>query len=221
MREKILVADDVVELAKVVKQILEYYDYDVDIAFDGKEALEKAKDIVYDCIILDVMMPVMDGIETLKQIRSMNIKTPVILLTAKDFVDDKVTGLDAGANDYLTKPFEQKELLARIRALTRINDENKKKYAIGNIIFDKEFLQISKDNVSLHLNNKECDLMEYLIKNQSRKVDVDELKQRIWINEINTENVIPIYIEYLQEKFTNLNANIKISEDGGYKIEVI
>lgn len=221
MREKILVADDVVELAKVVKQILEYYDYDVDIAFDGKEALEKAKDIVYDCIILDVMMPVMDGIETLKQIRSMNIKTPVILLTAKDFVDDKVTGLDAGANDYLTKPFEQKELLARIRALTRINDENKKKYAIGNIIFDKEFLQISKDNVSLHLNNKECDLMEYLIKNQSRKVDVDELKQRIWINEINTENVIPIYIEYLQEKFTNLNANIKISEDGGYRIEVI
>lgn len=221
MKEKILVADDVIELAKTLGQILNKYDYDVDLAYDGKEAVEMAKKNVYDCIILDIMMPIMDGIEAVKEIRKMNIKTPIILLTAKDFVDDKVIGLDAGANDYLTKPFEQKELLARIRALTRIKEENTEKYEIGNIVFNKENSKIERDNIALNLNNKECEVMEFLIKNNERKVSESELFQRVWINEENIENVVPMYIEYLQEKFTILNANIKIKDDGGYRIEDI
>ena len=115
MKLKILLADDVEELAKAVGTILQYNNYEVDIVSNGKEALDKVKANVYDCIILDVMMPIMNGIEALKHMRKLNVKTPVILLTAKSLVDDKVEGLDSGANDYLTKPFEKKELLARIR----------------------------------------------------------------------------------------------------------
>lgn len=220
MKEKILLADDIKELAETVGQVLRFYDYDVDIVFNGLEAVENAKVNSYDCIILDVMMPVMDGVEAVKQIRKLNIKTPIILLTAKDFVDDKVKGLDAGANDYLTKPFEQKELLARIRALTRVNEENKEKYTIGNVVFNKENSQISRDNISLHLNSKECEVMEFLIKNQERKISEVELMQRVWTNESNVDNVVPMYISYLQEKFIALNANVVISNNDGYSLSI-
>ena len=108
MKLKILLADDVEELAEAVGEMLELNDYEVDIANNGKEALDRIKGNEYDCIILDVMMPIMDGFETVKQIRKLNIKTPIILLTAKSLVDDKVEGLDLGANDYITKPFEKK-----------------------------------------------------------------------------------------------------------------
>ena len=163
---KILLADDEKDLSKAVGTILAYSNYDVDIVSNGKEALERINNTIYDLIILDIMMPVMDGIQALKEIRKNNIKTPVILLTAKSQVDDKVEGLDSGANDYLTKPFDKKELLARIRALTRIKEENEEKYEIGNIVFDKETSALSSDKASLHLNNKECEIMEFLVKNQ-------------------------------------------------------
>ena len=206
MKEKILLADDVEELAEAVGTILELNNYDVDIVYNGKEAL-------------DIMMPVMDGIEAIKQMRKLNIKTPIILLTAKDLIDDKVEGLDAGANDYLTKPFDNKELLARIRALTRVKEENEEEYSIGNLVFNKGISKLSRDEISLHLNNKECDIMEFLIKNKERKISEDELKQRVWTSENNCENVVPMYITYLQAKFTALNANIKIDNNNGYSLE--
>ena len=219
MKLKILLADDVQELAKAVGAILEYNDYEVDIVENGKEALDKVNKNVYDCIILDVMMPVMDGFETVKQMRKLNIKTPIILLTAKTLVDDKVEGLDSGANYYLTKPFEKKELLATIRSLTRVKEENEEKYEIGNLVFNKENSQLSRDKISLNLNSKECDIMEFFIKNPERKISEDELKQRIWPSENNCNNVVPMYITYLQEKFTALNANVRIDDINGYSLE--
>ncbi|MBR3256027.1 MAG: response regulator transcription factor [Clostridia bacterium] len=219
MKLKILLADDVEELAEAVGAMLEYNNYEVDIVNTGNKALEKAKENLYDCIILDVMMPIMNGFEVVKQIRKINIKTPIILLTAKSLVDDKVEGLDAGANDYLTKPFEKKELLARIRALTRAEEENREKYKIGNLIFNKESSQLLKDKTALNLSSYECDIIEIFIKNPERKISEEELKQRVWTNKKNNNSIVPMYITYLQEKFIALNANVKITDIDGYKLE--
>lgn len=216
---KILLADDEKDLSKAIGTILTYSNYDVDIVSNGKEALDKVNNKIYDLIILDIMMPVMDGIQALKEIRKNNIKIPVILLTAKSQVDDKVEGLDSGANDYLTKPFDKKELLARIRALTRIKEESEEKYEIGNIIFDKETSALSSEKASLHLNNKECEIMEFLVKNQERNISKKELKKRIWMKENNDDNIVTMYISYLQEKFSALGANIKINDKNGYVLE--
>ena len=218
---KILLADDEKELSRAIATILKYSNYEVDIVFNGKEAIDKVKENIYDLIILDVMMPVMDGIQALKEMRKNKIKTPIMLLTAKAQIDDKVEGLDSGANDYLTKPFDKKELLARIRALTREQEENKEKYKIGNIIFDKETSEISNQNTSLHLNNKECEIMEFLVKNQERNITKKELKKRIWVKENKDENIVTMYIAYLQEKFLALGANIKINDKNGYVLEKI
>ena len=219
MKLKILLADDVEELAEAVGAMLEHNDYEVDIVYNGKDALDKAKQEKYDCIVLDVMMPIIDGVEVVKIIRKLNIKTPIILLTPKSMVDDKVDGLDAGANDYITKPFEKKELLARIRALTRIEEDNKEKYEIGNLIFNKESSQLSKDKTSFNLSKQECDIIEFFIKNPERKISREEIKQRIWTNEQNYDNIVPMYMTFLQEKFNALNANIKINDLNGYKLE--
>ena len=218
---KILLADDEKELSRAVATILRYSNYEVDTVYNGKEAIEKVNENVYDVIILDIMMPITDGLQSLKEIRKNNIKTPIILLTAKSQVDDKVEGLDSGANDYLTKPFDKKELLARIRVLTREKEENEEKYKIGNIIFDKETSEISTSKASLHLNNKECEIMEFLVKNQERNVSKKELKKRIWVKEKNDENIVTMYISYLQEKFLALGANVKINDKNGYVLEKI
>ena len=219
MKLKILLADDVKELSSAVGAILEHNNYNVDIVENGKEAVDKVSKNVYDCIVLDIMMPVMDGIEAIKEMRKLNIKTPIILLTAKDLVDDKVEGLDSGANDYLTKPFDKKELLARIRALTRLKEQSREKYNIGNIIFDRENSLLSKDKISLNLNSKECDILEFFIKNPERKISKEELKQRIWPNENNSDNIVLMYITYLQEKFIALDTNVKINDIDGYSLE--
>ena len=222
MKEKILLADDVDELVTALGAILEHNNYDVDIVHNGKEALEKACIDSYDCIIMDIMMPVMDGVEAVKQMRKQNVKIPIILLTAKSMVDDKVEGLDSGADDYLTKPFEKKELLARIRALTRTKEENEEKYEIGNIVFDKGASEISRNKISFHLNKKECEMMEFLVKNQELKISEDDVRQRIWKSEeSNNDNIVPMYITYLQEKFNALNSNVKITNNNGYSLETI
>ncbi len=218
MKEKILVADDEMELARAIGMILKYSNYEVDIVENGKQAVEKTNKNMYDVIILDVMMPIMDGIQALKTMRKNNVKTPIILLTAKSQVDDKVEGLDSGANDYLTKPFDKKELLARIRALTRVKEESKEKYEIGNIIFDKENSEISNEKAALHLNSKECEVMEFLVKSQERRINKEELSKKIWKDENNSENVV-MYISYLQNKFSALGANIEIKDKDGYVLE--
>ena len=220
MKNKILLAEDEKELAKALSTILKYSDYETKVVYNGKAAVEEAKNNYYDVIILDVMMPVMNGIDAVKEIRSTGINTPVIFLTAKAQIDDKVEGLDAGANDYLTKPFNKKELIARIRALTREKENREAKFEVGNIIFNKEDSEISNNVSSLHLNNKECEIMEILVKNQERNIPKDEIYKRVWENE-NDENAVNMYISYLQQKFIALDANVKINDENGYILEKI
>lgn len=221
-KKKILLADDEAELSRAVGAILTYSNYDVDLVYNGKDATKKALEKEYDVIILDIMMPVMDGIEALKLIRKHDIKTPIMLLTAKSQVDDKVEGLDAGANDYLTKPFDKKELLARIRVLTRADEENKEeKYKIGNLIFNKELAELSNQATSLHLNNKECEIMEFLVKNPEKSISKKELKKKIWVQEKNDDAIVTMYISYLQDKLSALGADVKINDKNGYMLEKI
>ena len=222
MKNKILLADDEKDLARATKMILQYSGYDVDVVYNGKEALKNAIENNYDVIILDIMMPIMDGLEALREIRKENITTPIILLTAKAGIDDKVEGLDAGANDYLTKPFNKKELLARIRALIRVNEEREQKYKIGNLLFNKETSEILSDKAALHLSNKECELVEFLIKNPEKKIACSEIFKRIWQDEDADESIVPMYISYIQDKFSALDANVKINDDNNeYKLENI
>lgn len=221
MKEKILIAEDEKELAKAIKIILEYNNYEVTVTNNGLEALQKTEEENFNCIILDIMMPVMTGLEALKEMRANGTNTPIILLTAKSQVDDKVEGLDAGANDYLTKPFNKDELLARIRAQTRTIEEKKEKYKIGNILFNKENSEISNNNVAFRLNNKECEIMEILAKNQDRNVSAKELNKKIWQNERYKSSAVQMYISYLQEKFVALDANVKINDKNGYSIEPV
>ena len=221
MKEKILIAEDEKELAKAIKIILEYNNYEVTVTNNGAEALQKTDEDSFSCIILDIMMPVMNGIDALKEMRENGVNTPIILLTVKSQVDDKVEGLDAGANDYLTKPFNKDELLARIRAQTRVIEEKKEKYKIGNILFNKENSEISNNNVAFRLTNKECEIMEILAKNQDRRISAKELNKKIWQNERYKSNAVPMYISYLQEKFVALDANVQINEKNGYTIKPI
>ena len=218
-KEKILLADDVEELAKSIGKILINHNYDVDIVFDGLEVMKMVKENNYDCIILDIMMPNMNGIEAVKEIRNLRINTPIIMLTARDLVEDKVYGLDIGANDYLTKPFEKDELLARIRVQTRMNKEREEKYKIGNITFNKKSLEISKDSVTLNLNEKESQVLDFLVKNPKSLASKEDIAKKIW-NGKEVEK-IPMYIEFLQEKLIALNANIRINEDNGYRLDNI
>lgn len=175
INEKILLAEDEEDLSRAISTILKFNKYDVTQVYNGLDAVNELKENVYDCIVMDIMMPVMDGIEALKTLRKSGNYTPIIFLTAKSETDDKATGLDLGANDYLTKPFNNKELLARIRALIRNSTERKEKITFGSILFDKGKNEITKDNISLKLNNKESELMEMLIKNKNRKVEEKEI----------------------------------------------
>lgn len=170
MKNKILIAEDEKELNKALKTILELSGYEVKNTFNGKEAVEATQENTYDVIILDVMMPIMDGLEAVRKMRESGIKTPIIMLTAKSTVDDKVEGLDNGADDYLPKPFDKKELLARIRAHIRSENDKKKKIYIGNMLFSKEDSELSSEKASFKLNSKECELMEILVKNQDRNI---------------------------------------------------
>lgn len=220
MKEKILLVEDEVELSKAVKMILTFENYDVDTAYNGKEAIELVKENVFDVIVMDVMMPIVDGIEALKEMRKIGVNTPVILLTAKSQIDDKVEGLDSGANDYLTKPFNRKELLARIRSLLRTNNEQKQKYSIGNIRFDKGQSEISSEKATFRLNSKECSILEMLIKNQPNSITSNEFERIVWSKEEKVENGVNMYISYLQNKFTALDSNVEIIKKGNeYKLE--
>ena len=219
MYEKILIAEDEKDLGKAEKKILEINKYKVKLVQNGKEALEATKQDTYDVIILDIMMPVMNGIEALKEMRKMGMDTPIILLTAKTQIDDKVEGLDAGADDYLTKPFNMKELLARIRVFTRKNESKAHIFNVGNIIFDMEKSEISKDNTTFQLNDKESDILEILVKNQDKGISKVELGNRVWQEEKYDEANVKMYISYLQDKFSALDANVKINDSNGFIIE--
>jgi len=219
---RILYAEDEVALARAVAKILEENNYTVDVVHNGMDALDYLQSGNYDIAILDVMMPKMDGILVLRKLRSMGISTPVIMLTAKVEIDDKVLGLDSGANDYLTKPFDTKELLARIRVLTRGTRPVDSTIQFGNISLDRATFALSSPSGSFRLANKEFQMMEILMSNPRNLVSSEQFMEKIWGYETNAEiNVVWVYISYLRKKLNALHANIQIRSirNAGYTLE--
>jgi len=211
---RVLIVEDEKDLAMILSEILEMEGYYTDVVHDGVSGLDNALSDIYDIIILDVMLPRMDGIRVLSEIRKSSIGTPVLILTAKSEVEDKVCGLDNGADDYLTKPFNTKELLARIRALLRrkekvIIDENLK---FADIILDKYTHQICKGDQKVKLTKKEYDIIELLILNYGKVISKEELTVKIWGYDADIEyNSIEVYISFLRKKLGAINSRVNIS----------
>jgi len=212
---KLLLAEDEVELSKALCVILKHSGYETDAAYDGQKALELALSNKYDVCVLDIMMPKMDGIEVLKNIRANDIETPVLLLTAKAQTDDKIAGLDAGADDYLTKPFNTGELLARLRAMTRRNEKKTEEsgdIVYGNIKLDRTTLELSGPKASLRLAKQEFQLLDELIRN--KKIETGKTARLIWGDE-GKDDLVIIYISYLRKKLASSGSDMTISQDGG------
>lgn len=221
---RILYAEDEVALARAVAKILEKNNYTVDVVHNGLDALDYLQNGNYDIAILDIMMPKMDGITLLRRLRTTGITIPIIMLTAKTEIDDKVLGLDSGANDYLTKPFDTKELLARIRVLTRGQRPVDSTIQFGNISLDRTTFALSSPSGSFRLANKEFQMMEILMSNPKILVSSEQFMEKIWGYDANAEiNVVWVYISYLRKKLNALHADIQIksTRNAGYTLEEI
>lgn len=221
---RLLVVEDEEQLADALSEILKRNMYNVDTVYNGIDGLDNALTGVYDCIILDIMLPGMNGIEVLSNLRNEHISTPVILLTARSEVDDKINGLDSGADDYLTKPFVTGELLARIRALTRrkgdIVDDNKMDFNGLTLVKDTCSVVWKGNDVKLSL--KEYQIMELLISNPKRILPKERIIEKIWGYESDVEyNNIEVYISFLRKKLASINApvQIKTARGIGYSLE--
>ena len=217
---RILLAEDEKELSRAVQAVLEAKGYTVSAVFNGRDAILAAQKSVFDLLILDIMMPVMDGVEALKEIRAGGNYTPALFLTAKAEVEDRVAGLEAGADDYLTKPFAMAELLARIQSMTRRSHEyDRQELMFGQVILDlrqQELQHIS----SVRLAKKETELMEMLMKNPGKQMSTDEIFSRIWEGEEADREIVWIYISYLRNKLRAIQADIVIdgSRNGSYRL---
>ena len=222
---RLLLAEDEKALSKALVAILERNNYSVDPVYDGKSALEYIETGNYDGAVLDIMMPVMDGISVLQEIRKSGNLIPVLLLTAKSEIDDKVLGLDSGANDYLTKPFNSRELLARIRAITRVQTaQSSSQLHMGNVTLNRATFELSTPSGSFRLANKEFQMIELLMSNPRVLISSERFMEKIWGFDSEAEiNVVWVYISYLRKKLTALNANIQIkaTRNAGYSLEDI
>lgn len=219
---RILLAEDEKALAKALIKIFEKNNYSADAVHNGIDALEYLDSGNYDVLILDVMMPKLDGISVLKAMRSKGNNTPVLMLTAKAEIDDKVLGLDSGANYYLTKPFDTKELLAAIRAITRRADATDSKLSMGNITLDRASFELSSPTGSFRLANKEFQMMELLMSNPHRLISAEKFFEKIWGYDSDSEiNVVWVYVSYLRKKLSALGATVQIkaSRNAGYSLE--
>ncbi len=218
---KILLAEDTAELSRSVSFILQHEKYEVDCALDGDEALEYIKKDSYDCIILDIMMPKTDGLTVLRELRKRHILTPVILLTAMSDIEDRVSGLDAGADDYLSKPFATRELLARIRALIRRNPVHELEYlTVEDITLDMGKYSLSSKS-SVRLSTKEFDTMMLIMSNPDVELSTKYLLDHVWMDEEGAhEDTVWLYISYLKRKLSLINSVMTISgkKGGSFKL---
>ena len=216
---KILLAEDEQQLSRVLETAMTHEGYQVDTAFDGQEAVDLAKENAYDLMILDIMMPVKTGIEALKEIRRTGNTTHVIMLTAMSEVDDKVTGLDAGADDYLTKPFSLKELLARLRSMSRrVATFTPNLLQIGQTSLNVGEHELISSN-SIRLAGKESRMMEFLMLNAQKSLSTQEIFRHVWSKDEDEdldEGFVWIYISYLRQKLKAIHADLAIlGEEGG------
>jgi len=217
--------EDERELSNALVVILTRNNYSVDAVYDGEDALYYLETENYDAVILDIMIPKIDGIEVLKTIRKEGNKIPVIMLTAKSEIDDRVVGLDSGADDYLTKPFASKELLARLRALTRRGEQlTENIVTVGNISLNRTTFELFSDSGNFRLANKEYQLIEMLMVNQNQLIPTERFMEKIWGYDSEAEiNVVWVHISFLRKKLQQLNANIQIkaNRNMGYSLEMI
>ena len=221
---RLLIADDEVNLARALQAVLEDAGYDCDVCYDGNSAIHLVSKEMYDGLILDIMMPKVDGITVLKTIRKQGNKIPVLILSAKSEIEDKVDGLDAGANDYLAKPFDARELLARIRVITRVNTEsNDSLIRFGHVTLNRKTYVLKGEKAEFKLANKEFQMMELLMANPHQVLSTDRIFEKIWGYESDTEiNIVWVYIAYLRKKLVKMHADIEIKahRNVGYSVEL-
>lgn len=221
---RLLLAEDERSLSRALVMILSKNGFEVDAVYDGKAALEAIESGNYDGAVLDIMMPKMNGLEVLKKVREKENLIPILMLTAKAEIDDKVEGLDLGANDYLTKPFAAKELLARIRAMIRTQTtQTDSILQVGNISLNRATFELASATGSFRLANKEFQMMEMFLCNQGHGITQKRLLEKIWGDEEEAQtNVVWMYISYLRKKLEVLHANLQIKEAGQeeYMLEV-
>lgn len=220
---RLLLAEDEKELSRALVTVLKHNNYSVDAVYNGQDAFDYLETGNYDGAILDIMMPKMDGLTVLKKVRASGNSVPVLLLTAKSGIDDRVNGLDSGADDYLTKPFSMKELLARIRAMTRRQTETTDSILrFGNLSLDRTTFQLSSQKNSCRLGNKEFQMLEMLMVRPGQVISAEQFMDKIWGFDSDAEqNVVWTYLSYLRKKLTALGANvsIKAARGLGYSLE--
>lgn len=220
---RILLAEDEVSLSRALVAILTGNNYSVDAVYDGDEAESYIMSGDYDCAILDVMMPGQDGFEVLRKIRAKGSSIPVMMLTAKSQIDDKVEGLDLGANDYLTKPFDSKELLARLRAITRNSNSSDNILRYGNITLNRNNFELSSETDSVTLASKEYQILEYLMLNPGILISSERFMDKIWGLDYDGDNsILFTNFSYIRRKLNKIGANVRIkaTRNAGYTLEV-
>ncbi len=221
---KLLLCEDEIELSETLAEILKRNNYSIDVAYDGEEALDYLNLAEYDGVILDVMMPKVDGIEVIKTLRKRGNNIPVIMLTAKSELDDRVIGLDSGADDYLTKPFEIDELLARVRAITRRQSEFVDNILeFSNLVLDRSTFELSAKSME-KLTSKEFQMLEMLMLNKNSYISTELFMEKIWGFDSDAEiNVVWVCISTLRKKLSNVGCNVKLvtSRKMGYRLEEI
>ena len=205
---RILVVEDEKKINDVIVKTLKKEKYGVDSCFDGEEALDYIFSVEYDIILLDIMLPKKDGFEVLKSMRKKGIKTPVLFLTARDQIEDRVRGLDLGADDYLVKPFAFEELLARIRVVLRKNsgsgEDSGNVLKIANLTVDCNKHEVFRDDVSIKLSAKEFSILEYMMRNKGRVVSKEKIEEHVWdFDYEGGSNIVEVYIKFLRKKIDN------------------
>ncbi len=220
---RLLLCEDELELSNALVAMLKHNNYSVDAVYDGEEALNYLETDNYDGVILDIMMPKVDGITVLKTIRSKGNNVPVLMLTSKSEIDDKVLGLDCGADDYLTKPFVTKELVARIRAITRRQTEiTDSILGFGNITLDRLTFELKSEKGSVRLSNKEFQMLEILMINPFNVISTDRFMEKVWGYDSDSEiNVVWGCISSLRKKLAEIGSNVEIKtrRNIGYSLE--
>ena len=221
---RILLAEDEKALSDAEVMVLRHFGYEVDAAYDGAAAWEMAEARAYDCIVLDIMMPKMDGIEVLQKIRASGNVTPVMMLTAKTEVDDRIGGLDAGADDYLTKPFAMGEFLARIRSMARrANAFTPKTLTVGRVTLKVEEQELSGES-AIRLGSKETKLMKLFMQNEGKEISKEEILSRVWADEPDVPgDIVWMYISFLKEKLAAVHGGLEIlgEKEGPFKLAVM